>query len=109
MNTGVQALEDQYFLLRGSLATLTAAGASPDQLAQLRSAIVASRNNYWTAVGRVLHDDDPAVEALVQRMNAEENALTTELQHLDSVGKVLNRIAEAISIGSQLAAKAVAI
>ena len=45
MNPSVEALENLYFLLRGSFTTLQAHGATPDQLDQLRTQIVIARTN----------------------------------------------------------------
>ena len=109
MNPSVEALENQYFLLRGSLSTLMAQGATADQLAQLRAAIAKSRDNYWLATRRIMHDDDPAVQTLVSAMNNAQLSLDASIQHLGEVAKVISAITKAVEIGSDLAAKAVPI
>ena len=89
MNPSVEALENQYFLLRESLSTLMAQGATTDQLAQLRTAIAKSRDNYWLATRRIMHDDDPEVQALVSKMNSAQLSLDAAIQHLGDVAKVV--------------------
>ncbi len=109
MNPSVEALENQYILLRGSLSTLTAQGANPEQLVEVRAAIAKSRDNYWLATRRIMHDDDPEVQSLVSQMNTVQLSLDATIQHLNDVAKVIDAITKAVDIGSQLAAKAVAL
>ena len=109
MNPSVEALENQYFLLRGSLSTLMAQGATTDQLAQLRAAIAKSRDNYWLATRRIMHDDDPEVQALVSKMNSAQISLEASIQHLGEVAMVISTIAKTVEIGTELAGKAVPI
>lgn len=108
MNPSVEALENQYFTLRGSLSDLTGR-ATDDQLTTLRGLIATSRNNYWLAARRIMHDDDPAVQSLVSQMNTAQLSLEAMVEHLGDVAKVLDAMAKAVDIGSALAAKAVAI
>ena len=107
MGPSVEALENQYFLLRGSLSTLTGQGAMPEQLKALREQIATSRNNYWTATRSILHDDDPRVEALVSQMNTQQISLEATIKHLGDMSKVLDAITKAVAVGSKLAALAV--
>lgn len=109
MNPSVEALENQYIVLRGSLSTLIGQGATDAQQSQLRSAIAKSRDNYWLATRRILHDDDPEVASLVSQMNTEQLSLDATIKNLGDVSKVLDAITKAVDVGSQLAAKAVAI
>ena len=50
MNPSVEALENQYFLLRGSLSTLIGQGATSAQLDQLRTQIVQEPNELLDGV-----------------------------------------------------------
>jgi hypothetical protein len=109
MNPSVESLENQYFLLRESLSNLMAQGATPDQLNQLRTAIAKSRDNYWLAARRIMHDDDPDVKSLVSQLNLVQLSLAATIQHLGDIAKVIDAITKAVNIGSQLAAKAVAL
>ena len=109
MNDALNALENQYFTVRDSLSPMTAQGATPAQVNQLRGLIVTARNNYWTSINKVLHDDDPAVESLVTQMGQQQLALQASLGHLSDVAKALNVITEAVDVGSLLAAKAIAL
>jgi recombinational DNA repair protein RecR len=67
MSQSIEALENQYFLLRGSLSTLTEQGATTTQLDQLRTQIAQSRTNYWAAVNKNLQDDNPEITHLVTK------------------------------------------
>jgi len=107
MNPSVEALENLYFLLRGSLSTLQANGATPDQLDQLRTQIVVARTNYWTAINSIFHSDDPQVRNLTSQLNSAQLSLDATIKHLNDVAKVLDAITKAVDIGSQLVAKAV--
>jgi hypothetical protein len=109
MNPSLEALENLYVLLRGSLSTLQAQGATPDQLDALRTQIVLARTNYWTAINSILDDDDPQVRDLTSQLNTAQLSLQATIKHLDDVAKVLDAITKAVDIGSQLAAKAVAL
>lgn len=109
MNPSVEALENQYFLLRGALETLSDQGATPEQLDQMRTQVVQSRTNYWTALNKVLHDDDPQVQQLVIQLNAEQVTLETAIAQRANVAKVIDAVTKAVSIGSQIVAKAVSL
>lgn len=109
MNPSLQALENLYFLLRTSLTTLQAQGATPAQLDELRAQIVRARTNYWFALNKILHDDDPEVRNLTSQLNAAQLSLEATIEHLNNVAKVLNAITRAVDIGSQIVAKAIAL
>jgi hypothetical protein len=109
MNPSVEALENLYFLLRGSLSTVQAHGATPDQLDQLRTQIVLARTNYWTAINKVLHDDDPQVRALTSQLNTAQLSLEATIKHLNDVAKVLDTITKAVDIGSQILQQAISL
>jgi recombinational DNA repair protein RecR len=109
MSQSVEALENQYFLLRSSLSTLTDQGATTNQLDQLRAQIAQSRTNFLTAVTKNLHDDNPQIAELVTQLNAGETNLKTTIDHLGDVAKVIDAITKAVDIGSQIVAKAVAL
>lgn len=109
MNPPVEALENQYFLLRSTLSTLSDQGATPEQLNQMRTQVVQSRTNYWTALNKVLHDDDPQLQQLVAQLNAEQATLQTTIAKLGNVAKVIDAVTKAVSIGSQIVAKAVSL
>ncbi|ADV82425.1 hypothetical protein [Terriglobus saanensis] len=107
MSQSIEALENQFFLLRGSLSALTEQGATTNQLDLLRTQIAQSRTNYWTAVKKNLHDDNPEIMELVIQLNTEETSLKTTIDHLGDVAKVIDAITKAVDIGSQIVAKAV--
>ena len=107
MNPSVEALENLYFLLRGSLSTLQENGATPVQLDDLRTQIVIARTNYWTAINKVLHTDDPTVRDLTTQLNTAQISLEATIEHLNNVAKVLDAITKAVDIGSQIVAKAI--
>jgi recombinational DNA repair protein RecR len=109
MSHSVEALENQYFLLRASLSTLTERGATTIQLDQLRTQIAQSRTNFLTSVNNNLHDDNPQIAALVTQLNTEETSIRTTIDHLGEVAKVIDAITKAVDVGSQIVAKAVAL
>lgn len=107
MSPSVSVLEDQYFLLRGSLSTLSAQGATPGQICDLKAKIVQSRTNYWTALNRTFHDDDPSVEALVSTLTTDNLTLQATIKNLGKIADILNAIDKAIEVGSDLVKKAI--
>jgi len=109
MNQSLGVLEKQYFYLTQSLSDLMEQGATPVELDAMRKAIVQSRTNYWKAINNVLHDDDPDVASLVSQMNTAQLNLEAGVKNLGNVAKVLDVITKAVDIGSQLAAKVVAL
>jgi hypothetical protein len=109
VNESLQALEDQYFYFMQTLADLTDEDAPAPVLEALRKAVVQSRTNYWKAIHKILHDDDPEVAALVEQMEAAQCAIDAAVKNLNNVAKILTAVTKAIDIGSELAAKAVAL
>ncbi len=109
MNQSLAVLEKQYFFLTQGLSDLMDQGATPEVLDAMRKAIVQSRTNYWKAINGILHDDDPEVASLVSQMNTAQLNLEVSLKNLGNVAKVLDVITKAVDIGSQLAAKVVAL
>jgi hypothetical protein len=108
MNPSLQALEDQYMLLRKSLPELEPRCETEDQRNILRNAVAQSRDSYFAAIRGTLREDDAGVVALTVQMNTIQLALDKEVKDVGDVEKALNVITKAVSIGSQLAAKAVA-
>lgn len=109
MNQSLAVLEKQYMFLSQGLPDLMAQGATTEELNAIRAAIVQSRTNYWTAINKILHDDDPDVETLVSQMNTAQLNLEAGLKNLGEVAKVIDVITKAVAIGSQLASKAVSL
>lgn len=109
MNGSLQALEDQYVLLRSSVDVFKEQSASPEQMDVLRTQIVQSRTNYWKAINSIFHDDDPEIERLVGSLQAEQVSLQASLKKIENVSHVISAITKAVEIGSQVVAKAVAL
>lgn len=109
MNDALAALEKQYFFLNDSLSDLIDKGATEDELNSMRAAVVQSRTNYWRCISRILHNDDPAVKELTTRLNLQEIELEHAVKTMSGVAQILNVVTEAVSIGSQLAALAIAL
>ena len=109
MSPSVEVLENQYFWLRSTLSTLVTQGATSAQLDQMRAQVVQSRTNYWTALNKILHDDDPQVQRLVAQLNAEQETLETMIVQRGNFTKVIDAVTKAVSIGSQIVAKAVSL
>lgn len=102
-------LENQYESLRASLTTVETQGAPEDQLNTLRNAIAKSRDNYFAATEKILHDDDPEVAALSSKMKTIQVTIDESVKQMGDVAKFLDDVTKAVDIGSQLAAKAVAL
>ena len=109
MTEALAALEDQYFYFQQAVADLTDEDAPQDVLQALRTAVAQSRTNYWKAINKVLHDDDPEVASLVEQMKTSQENIDAALKKINQVAKILKAITKAIDVGSELAAKAVAL
>jgi hypothetical protein len=110
MDTSTLALlENQYESLRASLTTVETQGAPEDKLNTLRNAIAKSRDNYFAAAEKILHDDDPEVAALSSKMKTIQVTIDESVKQMGDVAKFLDDVTKAVDIGSQLAAKAVAL
>jgi hypothetical protein len=109
MNLSTQALEKQYQSLREGLPAIEAKGAAEEQLNVVRNAIATSRDNLNAALLNNLQDNDPEVAALTKQMGAIQVTLDQAIKELGDVAKILGIITKAVDVGSQLAAKAVAL
>ena len=109
MNGSLQVLENQYFLLRGSLSAFREQNATPEQLDVLRTEIVQSRTNYWKAINCIFRDDDPEIERLVGQLNVDQTELQASINKLEDVATVITAITKAVGVGSQIVAKAIAL
>jgi hypothetical protein len=69
MGPTLQSLEDLYLFLNANYDDI-AAPMDDQQKQNLASLFVTARSNYWTAIQKILHDDDPQVEALVTQMSS---------------------------------------
>ncbi|MGD0007664.1 MAG: hypothetical protein ABSE93_03840 [Terriglobia bacterium] len=106
MGPALQALEDNYLYLNANYDQLKA--RYPDsQKAGFATQFVTARSNYWTAISKILHDDDPRVQALVTEMNAAQTALEADVTALAGIATIMNDITTAVQIGTKIAALAV--
>jgi hypothetical protein len=108
MGSGLQSLENLYMLLTVNLSALTAAFPSDPQKSQFMSLYVTARSQYWTSIGKIIHDDDPQVLGLVKQMNTQQTKLAAEVKSLANVATVLNDLTTAVQIGAKIASLALA-
>ncbi|MFZ0963166.1 MAG: hypothetical protein WAO35_20070 [Terriglobia bacterium] len=109
MKPSTQALENLYTTLLNNLFDLEARCSNADQLDTLHRAVAQSRDDYNAALRSALQDDDPEVAALTSQLNANQVELEREVKNLGDIAKILDLATKGAGIGSQLAAKAVAL
>jgi HEAT repeat protein len=109
MSEAVTALQNIYFAIQQNISAMLAACQTQAQRDELMSKYVAARQNYWQAINKVFHDDDPAVKTLVTQANDAAKTLTAISTNLGDIATVLNDITKAVTLGSQIVAKVVAL
>lgn len=109
MQTALQQLETTYFTLQAQIGLLSAACQTQQQKDALSTQYVQARQNYWSCVNKAFHDDDPQVVSLTNQMAAANQQLTKDVQQLGDIAKTINDIASVVTIGTQLAAKVIAV
>jgi NAD+--asparagine ADP-ribosyltransferase len=105
MSEAITALQNIYFAIQLKLNDMLASCQTQAQRDQVMSQYVAARQNYWQAINKVFHDDDPSVKALVTQANAAATTLTSINTSLGDIATVLNDLTKAVTIGSEIAAK----
>ena len=107
MGPSLQSLEDQYMLLTQQLPMILAACPTQTQRDQVTTQYVAARRNYWAGILKTFHDDDPQIASLVQDMKTEQQQIEAAVKQLDNISKVIDAITKAVTVGTELLAKAV--
>lgn len=102
MGNALLALQNQYIFLTQNLSMLLAACQTQEQRDTIQSQYVTARRNYFKCVNSVFHEDDPAVASLIRQMQTEQTALTSMMNRLNDIAKVINDITRAVQIGAQL-------
>ncbi len=103
MGDALSSLEAQYLLLTQYLADILAACKTEDQRNQVRSDYVTSRRNYWDAINKIFHDDDPKIAKAVADMKDAQTSLEKLTKNLANIAKVITAITSAVKIGGELA------
>ncbi len=103
MGPGLQCLEDLYLYLNANYDDIEAKMTTDEQKKGLATQFVTARSNYWKAINKILHDDDPQVQALVKQMNAAQATLQADVTGLAKVAKIIGDITTAVQIGTKLA------
>jgi len=105
MTDALQALEDQYIFLTNNLSDMLAACGNEAEKTAIKTQYAASRRNYFGCVNQMLHDDDPAIQALVNQMKQQQTALTAAVTHIGAIAGVITAVTTAVQTGAALAAK----
>uniref|UniRef100_A0A7V5CTJ5 Uncharacterized protein n=1 Tax=Acidobacterium capsulatum TaxID=33075 RepID=A0A7V5CTJ5_9BACT len=109
MGDALKALEEQYFLINDNYGSLFGQCATDDQKAQLQKLLTTARTNYWSAINKVLHDDDPEVQSLTSQLNTLKLTLQATIDSGQNIAAVLGAIAQAVGVGTQLAGLAISL
>ena len=100
------SLETQYEFLTQTLSALLAACSTEEERDQIMAQYVSSRRNYLSCLQKIFHENDPQVATLVAEMQKEQQQIEDAAKHLENVAKIINVVADAVGVGTALAAKA---
>ena len=109
MGDALWTLEHIYTSLQDSLDDMLMACPSQVERDIVMSKYVAARENYWNCIKKAFHDDDPAVQALVAEGKADIDAIKKINESLGDITKVIDTITHAVSVGSKIAGKVIAL
>ena len=106
MGEALSSLEAQYLFLTQHLADYLAACKTDAQRDQIRTQYVTARRNYWDAINKIFHDDDPKIVQAVAKMKDAQTSLEKLTKDLASIAKVITGITTAVKVGTELASLA---
>jgi hypothetical protein len=109
MQSALQELESTYFTLQSQINMLSQACQTQDQREAISAQYVKARQNYWACVNKAFHDDDPMVDSLTSQIHAANQQLSNAVQEMGDIARVINDITNVVTLGTQLAAKVIAV
>jgi hypothetical protein len=109
MQSALAELETTYVTIQAQIGLLLAACQTKEQRDDLTSKYVAARSAYWSCINKAFHDDDPAVIALTTELDAQNKQVKAAVQQIGNIKTVIDTIAQAVSVGTSLAAKVIAV
>jgi len=109
MGDALSTLEGIYTSLQASLDDMLMACPTQADRDIVMSKYVAARENYWNCIKKAFHDDDPAVQALVAEGKEDIDAIKKINESLGNITKVIDTITNAVTVGSKIAAKVIAL
>jgi hypothetical protein len=109
MQLPLQELETTYFTLQQQIGSLGDACQTQVQRDALSTQYVQARQNYWNCVNKAFHDDDPVVISLTNRVEAANQQIAHLDTQLEGIAKIIDDITSAVKLGTQIAAKVIAV
>jgi hypothetical protein len=109
MGDALSTVEGIYTSLQASLDDMLMACPTQADRDTVMSKYVAARENYWNCIKKAFHDDDPALQALVAEGKTDIDAIKNINDSLGDITKVIDTITHAVTVGSQFAAKLIAL
>jgi Asp/Glu/hydantoin racemase len=91
-----------FLLLDSQLNMLLAAARTPYQKGALMSQYETAKQNYEATLYAALAEDDAQVTALGGQLKAANSELTRSTASMDDIDEVIDRIASAVKLSSQL-------
>lgn len=102
MSETLDLLEKQFFTIESSFNQLIAQCQTDGQRTTLQNAYATARDNYNTAVNRVLDDNDPTVTALRTELQAKQQQIENSLSNLQNIVTTLDTITAGVAVGTKL-------
>ena len=99
------AVQATYILVDSKYTTLREVCTTDQQRNDLATQNSAAQNAWCACENKTLHDDDPAVAALHTKLQAANAIVERSTAQLESIGDVINHIADAVSTCEELVKK----
>lgn len=109
MSPAEAAVKDIYFNALDKLNMMLLACRNDEERAAIRLEFTRARSNFYTCVNKAFAANDQALDELVVQANRAANDLKQIEEHLGNIAKVLDAMTQAVTYGSQIAAKVLAV
>ena len=102
MSDTLDVLEKQYFTIKSNFNQLIAACQTDDQRTALQNAYAMARDNYNTALNKVLNDNDPTVTTLRTELQTKQQQIENSLTNLQNIATTIDTITAGVAVGTKL-------
>ncbi len=109
MSPALRAVEQIYFQYQQNLDMMLGACKTDVDRRTISMRLVEARVNYYACINKAFHDDDPALEDLVEEANVSVGVIMHIEQELGDISKVIADVTKAVTVGAQIAAKVIAV
>jgi hypothetical protein len=102
MSDTLDLLEKQYFTIKSNFNQLIASCETDVQRTAMQNAYATARDNYNTALNRVLNDNDPTVTGLRTELQTKQQQIESSLANLQNIVTTIDTITAGVAVGTKL-------